>query len=408
MVSHDSEIAVIGAGPSGLIAAREASGKGVKVIVLEEHEEVGLPCHCAGLLSINGLRSIGVPVNGAYVLNKIRGARFFSPSNLSFTLEWNEPIACVVNRHIFDLFLAEQASKSGSFLRLKSKVTCAKREEGRWVLTINDREMMRTKILIDAEGATPIIPSLTGIKTLERRKLFKGLQVDLYGLELDPDFIEVHLSKDLAPDFFAWIIPLNEESARVGLASKSSDLRSRLFKFIGKRFKAEHSGNLRALRYYSGLVITCGPIKRTYGDGLLIVGDSAGQTKPITGGGVIFGGICAKIAGRVASEAVINNRVEKGFLKIYEDEWRSRIGREIKMAVFTRKILERLSDRDLDKIFSIIIKEGISREIAEKGDMDFQATTIARVAGVRILRFLPVIFKSFIFSIMSELRNKNI
>ncbi len=47
-----------------------------------------------------------------------------------------------------------------------------------------------------------------------------------------------------------------------------------------------------------------GPIEKTYADGFLAVGDCASQVKPTTGGGVIFGLTCAKIAAETASQAM--------------------------------------------------------------------------------------------------------
>ncbi|MEM1582176.1 MAG: NAD(P)/FAD-dependent oxidoreductase [Candidatus Bathyarchaeia archaeon] len=395
---EEVEIAVIGAGPAGLIAAREASLRGVKPTVLEEHKEIGLPCHCAGLLSIKGLRKIGVPLDGPFVQNKVRGARFFSPSNLSFTVKREEPVACVVDRYLLDKFLAEQASRMGSLIKLNSRVRVAKRDVKGWVLDINGYGKLRTKVLIDAEGVSRRILGMTGLKTPESRKLLRGLQVDIKGVNLDPDYVEVHFSSKLAPGLFAWVIPVRDDIARVGLACKDLNPRESLFKFIKKRFR-EFCSDIEILKFYSGLVITSGPIKRTFGNRLLVVGDSAGQVKPLTGGGVIFGGICAIIAGRVASEAIMSDRTDESFLRIYEGEWRTIIGKELKLALLARGILNKLSDKNLDEIFSIISKEEIYRELSEKGDMDFHAKSIMNIIKKKdVLKFLPVILKSILSS----------
>lgn len=392
MCVEESEIAVIGAGPAGLIAAREASLRGADVFIFEEHNEIGLPCHCAGLLSVEGLRSIGVPPHGAYVQNKIRGARFFSPSNLSFTIEGKKVFAYVVDRHMLDCFLAEQALKSGSCIKLSSRVQSVKYNGG-WILNVNGHDYLRAKLLIDAEGALPKILKATPLKVLDKNNLLSGFQVDISGVKVDPEHVEVHLGRGIAPGFFAWVIPLNDEEARVGLACKGSDLKNLLFRFIEKRFGDSERISMHS--FYSGFIITCGPIEKTYSDRLLVVGDAAGQVKPISGGGVIFGGICASIAGRVASEAVKHDMLEEKFLKAYENEWKARLGREFKIALLARRILNRLSDRDIDKIFSIVLKEEIHNEISAEGDMDFQGTSILKIMGKRrILRFLPAILKA--------------
>lgn len=395
-LTNTTDIAVIGAGPSGLIAAREASSRGARVVVLEEHEEVGLPCHCAGLLSVRGLNEIGASLNGIYVQNRLRGAHFFSPSNLSFTVERGESVACVVDRHLLDNFLAEQALRKGSLIKLGSRVKAIKKRNGFWFLSVEGGGWLGARLLIDAEGASPRILSMTGLRGPDRKNLLRGLQMEIRVADIDPDFAEIHLGGGLAPGFFAWVIPLNDEAVRVGLACKGFNPRDLLFRFVRKRFRGVNIEDQRNLSFYSGLVITQGPIEKTYGDGLLVVGDSAGQVKPITGGGVVFGGICAKIAGRVASEAIKNGRTGGAFLRNYEEEWRMKLGREFRMALLARRILDRLSDRHLDKIFSLIVREEIDKAISREGDMDFQGATISRVIGWRILKFLPIILRAIL------------
>ncbi len=393
MRAEETDIAVVGAGPSGLIAAREAAMRGAKVIVFEEHPQIGLPCHCAGLLSIKGLKEINASPYGDYVQNRVKGAHFFSPSGISFTIEREKPVACVVNRRLFDCFLAKQAMKTGSEIRMKSRVQMVKRDEdGRWVLNIRGGSPVKAKLLIDAEGSSTRILKMTELKTLETNKLLKGLQTDISGIELDPEYVEVHFGNKVAPGFFAWVIPLGDEAARVGLACRKFRPKDLLFNFIKKRFGDLEKISIHA--FYSGSIITCGPIKRTYADGLLVVGDAAGQVKPISGGGVILGGICASIAGKVASKAIELNALGKNFLKNYESEWKAILGREFRVSLFARKILNLLSDRDFDKIFSIIGDKEVLHEISVKGDMDMQGTSILKAFRKkgRILKFLPIIF----------------
>lgn len=397
---EETDIAVIGAGPSGLIAAHEASRIGVKVVILEEHGEIGLPCHCAGLLSIRGLDRIGVPSSGAYILNMVRGAHIFSPSKISITVEWERPVACVVNRHLFDLFLAGEARRRGSLIMLGARVTRAYREGDKWFLETSGGDSVRAELLIDAEGALPRIPQMIGLKTHSAERLLRGMQADLSVSGLSTDYVEVYFGRKIAPGLFAWVIPLSDEVVRVGLACETRDIRERFIKFVEERFKRTLK-ELKPIRYSTGLIITCGPIERTYSDGLLIVGDSAGHTKPITGGGVIFGGLCAKIAGRVASRAILNNDVRGEFLKTYEEGWRSMIGGELKIALLVRRILDKLSDRDIDKIFSMALREKVHEEIVSgEVDMDYQATTLMKTLKVRTLKFIPMVLNTIIGSIV--------
>ncbi|MEM3179684.1 MAG: NAD(P)/FAD-dependent oxidoreductase [Candidatus Bathyarchaeia archaeon] len=398
---EETDVAVIGAGPSGLIAAQEASRMGLRVVVLEEHGEIGLPCHCAGLLSIRGLCRIGVPSSGVYTLNMIRGAHLFSPSKISITVEWESPVACVVNRHLFDLFLASEARRRGSLIMLGARVKRAYRRGDGWLLETSGGDAVKAKVLIDAEGATPRIPQMVGLKTHGAERLLKGIQADLSVSSLSTDYVEVYFGRNIAPGLFAWVIPLNDEVVRVGLACKTRDIREKFTKFVERRFKRTLK-ELKPIKYFTGLIITCGPIERTYSDGLLIVGDSAGHTKPITGGGVIFGGLCAKIAGRVASRAILSDNVSGEFLKAYEESWRSMIGGELKIALLIRRILDRFSDRDIDKIFLMALREKVHEKIVLGADMDYQAITLMKTLRARILKFIPMALSTIIGSVVGE------
>jgi len=130
-----------------------------------------------------------------------------------------------------------------------------------------------------------------------------------------------------------------------------------------------------------GFVLTGGPIDRTHTDGLLLVGDTAGQTKATTGGGVILGGLCAIKAGEVAAEAVETGDVSTGFLSSYEAWWKRRLGMEFSTMATVRHLLDGLSDERLDRLFAVSREEGLEsvvERLVEEGDMDLQRGVIVR------------------------------
>ena len=386
MVESRTDIAVIGAGPAGLIAAREAAKTGVAVTVFEEHQEIGVPCHCAGLLSLKGLREIRVPVDQSFVQNRLKGAHFFSPSRLSITVERDEPVACVVDRPRFDRFLAERTMRAGADLRLDSKVKDLKRLDGE-ILLAGDFGTMKADIVVDAEGLASHLIKQIGLQPLPVKRLLPAIQYDLKGVDVDQDHVEVHMGRKLAPGFFAWIIPLDENAARVGLACEGDNPYQRLRRFIEDRFDGE--SNLDRVHTRSGFIITHGPVPRSFHDNFIAIGDVAGQVKPTTGGGVIWGGICAMIAGRVAAEAIEARSFTKGFFGNYETLWRKRLEREIRFTLLARKIANRLSDETVDKVFKSVTESDLQEELSMDGDIDFQARAILNVARKKdILKIL--------------------
>lgn len=389
MIAEKADIVVVGAGPAGLIAARESAKGGANVLVLEEHEEIGLPSHCAGLLSLKGLSEIGVPSDGSFIQNKVKGARFYSPSKRSFTVERDEPVACVIDRTIFDKLLGEQAVKAGAKIRLGFKVQKIERLKGN--LTVKgDRGEAKAKIVIDGEGVVSRFVKMMGLQPLPSEDLLPALQYDLTDVDVNPDYVEIHTSRKIAPNFFAWVIPLNKNCVRTGLACKGANPQVSLEKFLKDRFGDE--SKLHRIYTRSGLIVTSGPISKTFDDNFIVTGDAAGQVKPTTGGGVILGGICAAIAGKVTAEAIKEGSADHNFLSNYETLWRKKLGREFRLTRLVRKTANKLSDETVDRIFKSIIDSNLQDELSVFGDMDFQANSLLRV--LRKPDLLKILFSS--------------
>ena len=108
---------VIGGGPVGSYAALNLSKLGVKVIVFEEHPEIGLPSHCAGHISIRSLRRMGLyPLPNNIVENVFNAANFYSPIGTKFSIHLSQPVTVALNRARFDKNLADQAKAAGANL----------------------------------------------------------------------------------------------------------------------------------------------------------------------------------------------------------------------------------------------------------------------------------------------------
>ncbi|NIP67018.1 hypothetical protein GWN63_02305 [Candidatus Bathyarchaeota archaeon] len=189
--------------------------------------------------------------------------------------------------------------------------------------------------------------------------------------------MEIYFGRRYSPGFFSWIIPKHNESAKIGLATNRGNPRDHL-----EGFMQDHPIASRKLEKAEVISLSLhpmslgGPIPQTYSDGLLIVGDAASQVKPTTGGGVIFGLLCSKMAGEVAYEAVESNDLSEAFLSRYQSRWKGAIGFDLRMMGLLRRLLNRLSDRQMDKLISLCRRLEVNRVLEEGGDLDFQGRSL--------------------------------
>src|SRR3989338_5669896 len=107
------DLHVIGAGPTGSVAALAAARKGQKVLMSEEHLRAGEPMHCSGLFSKSGLESLGDFFDyRKLIINDIYGA-VIDFAGEKIEIKTKDPIAYVCDRAKLDATIANNAEKEG-------------------------------------------------------------------------------------------------------------------------------------------------------------------------------------------------------------------------------------------------------------------------------------------------------
>ena len=361
------EAAVVGAGPAGILAAKRVAERGFSVQVFEEHPSIGEPSHCAGLISVEGLRRLGVEPHGSFIQGTVYGGRVYAPSGEHVEIRDRKPRAYIVDRAAFDRRLHGEAADAGAEFTLSERVEALEFNGSRAALRLRGG-IVKPTVIIDAEGPGARLLNQAGHDT-GQRGLINGFNVEVEGVEVDPGIVELWFGEGLAEGFFTWVIPTGDDTARCGLASRGDGLGS-LKGFLKNRFDVELSAKVRA-----GRVCTGGPVQRTVYGNVLLVGDAAGQVKPTTGGGVVLGGLCAGIAGDVTSEHLGGG--EK--LSRYDKLWRSEYGSELRPMLALRGLMNGLSDERLNRLLHVFKEEGLqakAQSLLEGGDVDMQAGVI--------------------------------
>jgi digeranylgeranylglycerophospholipid reductase len=382
-----SDVVVVGGGPCGSFSALKLARFGVDVSVFEEHSEIGVPSHCAGHLSINGLRRLGLyPLPAKIVENTFYGAIFHSPKGNKFSVRFSSPVTCAVNRVLFDKYVAKMAGDAGARYLFNSRVKSLIIENSfvKGVVVRREKETEKkflNKIVIDAEGISSRILRQTGLPTLNRRMLVNAVEAEVENaMDLETDVVEVFLGKAYASGLYAWLIPKLDGRAKVGLAAKTGNPKEFLQRLMFKHPAASQKLRTAKICRISFHPITLGgPIPKSYSNGFLAVGDAASQVKPSTGGGVVFGMTCADIAAKVVHEALRRNDFSSEFLSAYQKRCNETLSFDASVMLRIRKMLNAMPDDKIDDAIAFCTKLGLDKVIDKVEDVDFQGMSLLRL-----------------------------
>lgn len=320
------DIVVAGGGLTGLYYANKMAELGYKTAILEEHNQIGEPSHCAGIISEAYLQV--EPKLSQFIVNKAEELRVISPSGKEAIIEGT---AYIIDRVSYDKHLGELCESAGA------KIFLGKKFDG-----INSKGIKAGKLFIGykiaaiADGAK----SWLGRK-INPRKLLPGVQVRAR-LRVNSSQVTVMLGSKIAPEFFAWIVPEDERTARIGLAGLRPGGH---LKMLLKRLDVS-----RVLTRHAGLIPITFPRKICL-DRLIFLGDAAGFVKATTGGGIVPGLKSTQIAIEASIMALEAECFNRNFLEeVYTKRWRKDVGGSLKRHFQARKIFEKLNDDALDII----------------------------------------------------------
>ncbi|MFW9780607.1 MAG: geranylgeranyl reductase family protein [Candidatus Heimdallarchaeota archaeon] len=371
-----SDVAIVGAGPAGSLAAWEIMHKNpdISVSVFEEHKEIGRPPHCSGLFSLKGFCNLGLnpqEITRELGYNPIVKAKIVSPNNNTVEIYRGSDSMGVFDRIAVDRYFAQRAQSAGCNYFLRHRVQRIKFDGSLWKIGVKTSEGTVTfgsKILILAEGVRARLTRSVGLKPPNPRWVFSAVQYEFERvLDLDSDAVELYFGRAYAPGFFAWLIPIREGEARLGVATApwAKGYTRAHMKYFLKKHPSIHprlkKGKIK--KTYGGMVSATGPIKKTYSSGLMIVGDAAGQVKATTGGGVNIGGYSGLLAGLMAKKIVTGEISLDHGCREYQKRWQAHFEPELTLMKLLRRTMTPLSDKSWDQIIEIAGKTDLENSL---------------------------------------------
>lgn len=393
---QEFDVVIIGGGPVGGFVAKKIATEGFNVAVFEEHSQIGTPLKCAGLVTPRVFELLDFSKKTA-VQNEIRGAHIHSPSGHTLTIGGDKIHALVIDRQIFDREIINQSLEQKAQIFLKNKAISAKKHLGHIELKTSQKNNVKCKLLIGADG--PNSKTREWFKLSRPAEFLNGIGAEVKNTNLDPNFVEIFTGKNIAPGFFAWMIPTKRDGseARIGLCTSSSSLHSPkhyFTNFFKNQPCCSYLENAEITKKIAG-IIPLGVLKKTYAPNLLLVGDAAAQVKPTSGGGIYTGILCAKHCASTAIEALNKNNFTISILKKYHKQWYTDVGRELNLGMKLRLIFRNLNDQQLDNYIKKFQNQTIIDIISKHGDIDYPSKLIRPILEKTpsLIKLLPKIIK---------------
>jgi digeranylgeranylglycerophospholipid reductase len=351
------DVLVVGAGPVGSVAARTASESGADVLLIEEHPQVGSPIFCAEGLSQKCIQDSGLEAKSPIVSQEITKTRIFTPNMNYIELTGSKWSEFIINRDVFDQALAEKSVNSGVRLLTNTRAMRVTKKKdtvtGVIAKSTNAEFKINAKVVIGADGHASVVRKTSGF-TRWFSDIYTCAQFKISGLNLNPRVKEIMLSRDIAPGGYAWVFPKSEEIANVGLGVRKIH-KNHPIEYLKKYVKSEPRFKDAVIQLVTGGICPIsGTLKSIVKNGVMVVGDAAGQLMPMTGAGVQSGIEAGKISGEVAAHSIAERDVSASRLSMYEHRFNEKWGKLIQNSRKGREILDRFRDEDLNTLPRII------------------------------------------------------
>ncbi|MEW6592494.1 MAG: NAD(P)/FAD-dependent oxidoreductase [Candidatus Hadarchaeota archaeon] len=359
------DVAIVGGGPAGCFLGRNLAKEGLDVVIIEEHEEIGSNVCCAGIVGASGLQEIGIKP-GKWVLGELKRAVFYPPSGEPAKFGRKKTEAFVVDRSLFDMWLGEEAAKAGAAVLLNTRCTGVKLGKDWQGLLLEgaDGGWLKARLVVGADGPASVVARAAGLRSL--KGVTRCAQVECKA-DVDASTAEVYLSKKFAPGFFGWAVRAGEKT-RIGLGTTEGNPVKLLQSFMKHHpVMSAKISNVKTTGYCAA------PIPPPFStkicaDGVILVGDAAGQVKPLTGGGIYLGLSCARIASDVVAKTLDHPSGKN--LAEYESRVKKKFGMEVQMGLRGRRAFQRMSDDDLKAVVELLRDEDVKKLVDDNFSFD--------------------------------------
>ncbi|HJU96136.1 MAG TPA: NAD(P)/FAD-dependent oxidoreductase [Nitrososphaera sp.] len=391
------DIAVVGGGPAGLSAAYSAAKEGAKVVLFEKDQSIAHCIRTSGVTWISEMERLGIP---SKFYNPIQNYRFVSPSN-DVLITGDVSKSCVLDIRAMYQHLSILAAKEGVQLKLRSNVIDVIKDGQRVVgvkaSTPEGMLNVRSTLVIDASGFSTSVGRKAGAASNWKR-YGVGAEYECYCDDIDSTTWVLMVGQKYSDAGYAWVFPLSPNRVRIGVGigrpESTAEPLEKLHKIIEKRFKPLDTigvGKLQPLELHYGFIPNQGVRRNSIADGLIMVGDSAGQSNPLVLEGIRYAIDFGRLAGKVGANSLSRNSDKESLIE-YERSWRARVESKIQSALKVQTRWLKLTDEEWDKEIEIL------RDMTVHEFLDFIKADFTKVNMMKLALHHPKVAARQLFS----------
>jgi digeranylgeranylglycerophospholipid reductase len=393
------DIAVVGGGPAGLSAAYAAAKGGAKVVLFEKDQSIAHSIRTSGVTWISEMERLGIP---SKFYNPIQNYRFVSPSN-DILITGNVSKSCVLDIRGMYQHLAFLAAKEGVQLMVKSNVIDVIKDGDRVVgvkaNTPKGRLTVRSTLVIDASGFSTSVGRKAGVAG-QWKRYGVGAEYECYCDDIDSTTWVLMVGQKYSDAGYAWSFPLSTNRVRIGVGigrpESNAEPLDKLHEIIEKRFKpldALRDGEIQPIELHYGFIPNEGVRRNSIADGLVMVGDSAGQSNPLVLEGIRYAIDFGRLAGKVGADSLSENSDKESLLE-YERSWKSKVESKIHSALKVQTRWLGLTDEEWDKEMEIL------RDMTVHEFLDFIKADFTRVNMMKLALHHPKVAARQLFNMI--------
>lgn len=383
MVVEKYDIVIVGGGPAGLSAAYAAAKFNARAILFEKDASIAHNIRTSGVTWIEEIEKLGISRDH---YNPIKNYSFISPSN-EVNIRGNDATACVLDVRSVYQHLAFLAAEAGSEIMVKSNVinvviNSNNRISGLKIRTPKGDMMINCDLVIDASGFHSFIARKIGMVN-EWKRYGLGAEYECYCENVDSETLVFMVGGEYSDAGYAWIFPLSKKRIRIGVGigrpESNADPLEKLNSIIEKKLKPlDKIDKVQPIEFHSGIIPNEGIRKSTVSDGLILVGDSAGQANPLVLEGIRYAIEFGRLAGEVGAKSLAQNSKRESLLE-YEKIWKNKVESKINSALKVQSKWIGLDDKKWDKEIEIL-KDMSQEEFLDFIKAEFTASKMLKLA----------------------------